>query len=217
MKLSETGARIVNVSSTTATHVWGILTSITARAKAALNKITADMSKTLGPARHHGQCDHPRHDPDARNSADYMEVLKKQHGWGEDPEENERRHTKEIFPQSVPRLGKLRDTATLTTFSCQPACGIHQRWRTCASTVASRSSCEHKHDRQQIPGSRQLRGPVADRPRHCACLRRGATVYVAGRTSASGGRRRAAEAELPGTIDLSSWTRSPRPADAECS
>ena len=54
---------------------------------------------------------------------DYMEVLKKQHSWGEDPEENERRYTKEIFPQSVPRLGKLRDTATLTTFLASPLAG----------------------------------------------------------------------------------------------
>ena len=113
--------RIVNVSSTTATHVWGILIDYGA-AKAALNKITADMSKTLGP---HGITVNAIIPGTILTPAiaDYMEVLKKQHSWGEDPEENERRYTKEIFPQSVPRLGKLRDTATLTTFLASPLAG----------------------------------------------------------------------------------------------
>ena len=113
--------RIVNVSSTTATHVWGILIDYGA-AKAALNKITADMSKTLGP---HGITVNAIIPGTILTPAiaDYMEVLKKQHGWGDDPEENERRYTKEIFPQSVQRLGKLRDTAALATFLASPLAG----------------------------------------------------------------------------------------------
>jgi NAD(P)-dependent dehydrogenase (short-subunit alcohol dehydrogenase family) len=113
--------RIVNVSSTTGTHVWGILVDYGAP-KAALNKLTADMSKTLGP---HGITVNAIIPGTIMTPAieEYMQVLKKQHGWGEDQEENERRYTKEIFPQSVPRLGKLRDTAALTTFLASPLAG----------------------------------------------------------------------------------------------
>jgi NAD(P)-dependent dehydrogenase (short-subunit alcohol dehydrogenase family) len=113
--------RIVNVSSTTATHVWGILIDYGAP-KAALNKVTADMSKTLGP---HGITVNAIIPGTILTPAieDYMNVLKKQHGWGEDSAENERRYTKEIFPQSVPRLGKLRDTGTLVTFLASPLAG----------------------------------------------------------------------------------------------
>lgn len=113
--------RIVNVSSTTATHVWGILVDYGA-AKAALNKLTADMSKTLGPtgitvnAILPGTIVTPAIEQ-------YMATLKEQRGWGEDPQENERRYTQEVFVQSVPRLGKLRDTATLVTFLSSPLAG----------------------------------------------------------------------------------------------
>jgi 3-oxoacyl-[acyl-carrier protein] reductase len=54
---------------------------------------------------------------------EYIQVLKKQLNWGDDPEENERRYTREIFPQSVPRVGKPRDTAALTTFLASPLAG----------------------------------------------------------------------------------------------
>lgn len=112
--------RIVNVSSTVGTHVWGILVDYAAP-KAALNKITADMSKTLGP------------DGITVNAiipgtiltpaiADYMAALKAAHGWGDDPAENERKYI-EMNPQSVPRLGTLRDTATLATFLASPLAG----------------------------------------------------------------------------------------------
>jgi 3-oxoacyl-[acyl-carrier protein] reductase len=113
--------RIVNVSSTTATHVWGILIDY-GTAKAALNKLTADMSKTLGP---HGITVNAIIPGTILTPAieEYMKVLKQQNGWGDDAEENERRYTKEIFPQSVPRLGKLRDTATLSTFLASPLAG----------------------------------------------------------------------------------------------
>ena len=113
--------RIVNVSSTTATHVWGILVDYGAP-KASVNKITADMSKTLGP---HGITVNAIIPGTIMTPAieDYMKTLKKQNGWGDDPEENERRYTKDIFPQSVPRLGKLRDTGTLVTFLASPLAG----------------------------------------------------------------------------------------------
>src|SRR5262249_37698095 len=54
---------------------------------------------------------------------EYMAILKQQHGWGEDPVENERRYTEEIYPQSVPRLGNVRDIATATTFLASPLAG----------------------------------------------------------------------------------------------
>lgn len=119
MKAKKWG-RIINVSSTTGTHVWGILVDYAAP-KAALNKMTADMSKNLGPdgitvnAIIPGTILTPAIE-------DYMRALKEEHGWGDDPEENERNYVK-LNPQSVPRLGKLRDTAVLTTFLASPLSG----------------------------------------------------------------------------------------------
>lgn len=119
MKAKKWG-RIVNVSSTVGTHVWGILVDYAAP-KAALNKLTADMSKNLGPdgitvnAIIPGTILTPAIE-------DYMNALKKAHGWGDDAEENERAYVK-LNPQSVPRLGRLRDTAVLATFLASPLAG----------------------------------------------------------------------------------------------
>jgi 3-oxoacyl-[acyl-carrier protein] reductase len=120
MKANKWG-RIVNVSSTAGTHVWGILVDY-GSAKAALNKLTADMSKTLGP---HGITVNAIIPGTILTPAiaDYMRTLKEQRGWGDDREENERRYTTEIFPQSVPRLGTLRDTGALATFLASPLAG----------------------------------------------------------------------------------------------
>jgi NAD(P)-dependent dehydrogenase (short-subunit alcohol dehydrogenase family) len=112
--------RIVNVGSTTGTHVWGILVDYGAP-KAALNKFWADVSKNLGPF---GITVNTIIPGTILTPAieDYMAALKQQHGWGDDPEENERKYV-ELNPQSVPRLGKLRDTGVLCTFLASPLAG----------------------------------------------------------------------------------------------
>jgi NAD(P)-dependent dehydrogenase (short-subunit alcohol dehydrogenase family) len=112
--------RIVNVGSTTGTHVWGILVDYGAP-KAALNKFWADVSKDLGP---HGITVNTIIPGTILTPAieDYMASLKQQHNWGDDPAENERKYV-ELNPQSIPRLGKLRDTGALCTFLASPLAG----------------------------------------------------------------------------------------------
>src|SRR5690606_31957310 len=89
--------------------------------KAALNKLTADMSKTLGPYGINVNAIIPG---TIRTPAieDYITALKTQHGWGDDEEEIERKYV-EVHPQSVPRLGTLRDTGTLAAFLASPLSG----------------------------------------------------------------------------------------------
>ncbi len=112
--------RIINVSSTTGTHVWGILVDY-GSSKAALNKLTADMSKNLGP---HGITVNAIIPGTIVTPANerYIAVLKQQHGWSDDPKEQEKKYI-EMYPQSVPRLGKLRDTAALIAFLASPLSG----------------------------------------------------------------------------------------------
>jgi 3-oxoacyl-[acyl-carrier protein] reductase len=114
--------RVINVSSTAGSHVLGGALSDYGAPKAALNKFTVDMSKSVGPlgitvnAIIPGTIMTPAID-------EYMAILKQQQGWGDDPEENQRRYTVEIFPQSVPRLGSVRDCAAATAFLASPLAG----------------------------------------------------------------------------------------------
>lgn len=114
--------RVVNISSTAGSHVLNGMFPDYGAPKAALNKFTADMAKVVGPygitvnAIIPGTIVTPAIDA-------YMGVLQKQRGWGNDRTENERRYTEEIFPQSVPRLGKIRDIAAAAAFFASPLAG----------------------------------------------------------------------------------------------
>jgi 3-oxoacyl-[acyl-carrier protein] reductase len=114
--------RIINISSTTATHVLGGALADYGAPKAALNKLTADMAKTLGQYNITVNCIIPGTIMTPAIET-YMGFLKKQRGWGNDPLENERRYTLEVYPQSVPRLGVVRDIGAATAFLSSPLAG----------------------------------------------------------------------------------------------
>ena len=113
--------RVINISSAAGTHVFGGRLCDYGASKAALNKFTVDMSKWVGPqfitvnAIIPGTIMTPQIERQ-------MQVLKEQHGWGDDPIENERKFS-EIFPQSVPRLGVVRDIGAAAAFLASPLAG----------------------------------------------------------------------------------------------
>jgi NAD(P)-dependent dehydrogenase (short-subunit alcohol dehydrogenase family) len=113
--------RIVNISSTAGTHVLGGMLADYGAPKAALNKLTADMAKTLGPFQITVNAIIPGTIMTPAIEL-YMEILKKQHGWGDDPVENQRLYT-QIFPQSVPRIGTVRDIGAAAAFLSSPLAG----------------------------------------------------------------------------------------------
>jgi NAD(P)-dependent dehydrogenase (short-subunit alcohol dehydrogenase family) len=121
MKLRNWG-RLINISTAASMQVLNGTVSEYGSSKAALNKFTVDIAKDLGPynitvnAIAPGTIRTPA-------VAEWMRILKEQHGWGDDPVENERIYTTKIFPQSVPRLGMVRDISTLTTFLASPLAG----------------------------------------------------------------------------------------------
>jgi 3-oxoacyl-[acyl-carrier protein] reductase len=114
--------RVINISSAAGTHVFGGGLCDYGAAKAALNKFTVDMSKWVGPlsitvnAIIPGTIMTPQIER-------YMQVLKEQNGWGDDPIENERKYSQDIHPQSVPRLGVVRDIGAATAFLASPLAG----------------------------------------------------------------------------------------------
>ncbi len=120
MKAKKWG-RFVNVSSAAGTHVLGGALADYGAPKAALNKFTVDMSKVVGTYNITVNAIIPGTimTPAIEN---YMAILKGQHGWGDDPEENERLYT-QIHPQSVPRLGIIRDCAATVAFLSSPLAG----------------------------------------------------------------------------------------------
>jgi 3-oxoacyl-[acyl-carrier protein] reductase len=113
--------RVINISSTTGTHVLHGMLPDYGATKAALNKFTADMAKVVGPfgitvnGIIPGTIITPAIDR-------YMDILQKQHGWA-DRAEVERHWTGEMFPQSVPRLGRVGDIAAATAFLASPLAG----------------------------------------------------------------------------------------------
>jgi NAD(P)-dependent dehydrogenase (short-subunit alcohol dehydrogenase family) len=93
--------------------------------KAALNKFTADIAKNLGPHRITVNAIVPGtiYTPAVK---EFIRILKEQNNWGDDPAENERIYATEIFPQSVPHLGRVRDISTLAAYLASPlACYIN--------------------------------------------------------------------------------------------
>jgi NAD(P)-dependent dehydrogenase (short-subunit alcohol dehydrogenase family) len=112
--------RIINISSMASVFAFGRLADYGAP-KAAVNKFTADMSKTLGPYNITANTVIPGTilTPALQEYIDYM---KKEHNWGDDPAEHERRYT-EIWPQSVPRLGQPRDIGAAVAYLVSPLAG----------------------------------------------------------------------------------------------
>ena len=112
--------RIINISSMASVQGFGMLLDYAAP-KAALNKFTVDMSKVLGPYNITTNIVIPGTIMTPAIE-EYIEIMKKNHGWGDDQEENERRYT-EIWPQSVPRLGVPRDVGVTVSFLVSPLAG----------------------------------------------------------------------------------------------
>jgi 3-oxoacyl-[acyl-carrier protein] reductase len=114
--------RVINISTTASTHVLHGMFSEYGAPKAGLNKFTADLAKVEGPHNITVNCIIPGTilTPAVE---EYISILKLQRGWGEDRAENERRYTEEIFPQSVPRLGRIRDIAVAAVFLASPLAG----------------------------------------------------------------------------------------------
>ena len=110
--------RVINISSTGGTHVDGLMPDYCAP-KAAVNNFTANMSKSLGPfgITVNGIIPGTHLTPAVER---WIEVLKQQRGWGDDFEENQRRYTTELIPQSVHRLGKPREIAVAAAFLASP-------------------------------------------------------------------------------------------------
>ncbi len=112
--------RIINISSTISQYAFGRLFDYAAP-KAALNKFTVDMSKTLGPYNVTANAIVPG---TIRTPAidRYVERMSAEHNWGDDPAERERRYT-EVWPQSVPRLGTPRDIGAAVALLASPITG----------------------------------------------------------------------------------------------
>jgi NAD(P)-dependent dehydrogenase (short-subunit alcohol dehydrogenase family) len=112
--------RIINISSMASVQAFGSLIDY-AVPKAAVNKLTADMAKVLGPYEITVNTVIPG---TIRTPAidDYIEIMRKKHDWGDDPAEWERRYT-EVWPQSVPRLGAPRDIGTAIAYLASPLAG----------------------------------------------------------------------------------------------
>jgi 3-oxoacyl-[acyl-carrier protein] reductase len=110
--------RVINISSTGGSHVDGVMPDYCAP-KAALNNFTANLSKSLGPfgITVNGIIPGTHLTPAVER---WIDVLKQQKGWGDDFEENRRRYTTELLPQSVHRLGKPREVAVAVAFLASP-------------------------------------------------------------------------------------------------
>ena len=103
--------RFINISTGGATST-PVLTEYGA-AKAALNKLTADMAKDVG--RYGATANAISPGVIWTSSVDeWIQVQSKQRGWT--PEEFERRFLTEVRPQAIPRFGRPEDIAHLAVF-----------------------------------------------------------------------------------------------------
>jgi NAD(P)-dependent dehydrogenase (short-subunit alcohol dehydrogenase family) len=106
--------RIINIS-TLGAWIPGLLTDYTAP-KAALNKLTIDMSKQCGPDGVTVNAILPGTIWTAAIER-YLGVLDEQLGWGtDDVAERQRRYLTDVFPQPIQRLGVGHDIAALVVF-----------------------------------------------------------------------------------------------------
>lgn len=110
--------RIVNISSGAAQHSDGYVHDY-GSAKAAMDNLTVNLSKTLAPKGVTVNAVAPGTilTPAIERR---LEILRKQHNWSDDLAENERAYTSEIRAQPVPRLGRPPEIAAAVTFLCSP-------------------------------------------------------------------------------------------------
>lgn len=110
--------RVINISSVASRTYSGLLHDYGA-AKAAVDHITANLSKTFAPkgvtvnAVIPGTIMTPQ-------SKRWVVTLGKQKGWADDLAEQERRYTTEHSPQPVPRLGRPPEIAAAVVFLASP-------------------------------------------------------------------------------------------------
>jgi NAD(P)-dependent dehydrogenase (short-subunit alcohol dehydrogenase family) len=110
--------RVINISSIAGGTFSGVLHDYGA-AKAAVDHMTANLSKTFAPrgvtvnAIVPGTIMTPQ-------SERWVVTLRKQKGWSDDLAENERRYTTEYSPQPVPRLGRPDEIAAVAAFLASP-------------------------------------------------------------------------------------------------
>jgi NAD(P)-dependent dehydrogenase (short-subunit alcohol dehydrogenase family) len=111
--------RFIQIS-TGGSRTAGILSEYGA-VKAAMNKLTADIAKTVGK---HGATSNGIMPGLIMTPAieEYLGVLAGQMGWEGDLAELERNWL-QIMPQSVQRVGRPRDIAAMTAFLCSPLAG----------------------------------------------------------------------------------------------
>ena len=119
--IKESGwGRFINISSTASTNVpslaeYGV-------AKAALNKLTADMAKDVGKynATANGIMPGIVMTPAIE---EYLSVLAEKNGWPDDRAERERRYLTDLMPQAVTRVGQPIDIASMVAFIASPLSG----------------------------------------------------------------------------------------------
>jgi NAD(P)-dependent dehydrogenase (short-subunit alcohol dehydrogenase family) len=110
--------RIVNISSIGGRMFSGRLHDYGA-AKAAVDHLTANLSKTLAPGGVTVNAVIPGTvlTPQAER---WIATLRRQNGWPDDLAQNERVYTTEFNPQPVPRLGRPSEIAAAVTFLASP-------------------------------------------------------------------------------------------------
>lgn len=110
--------RIINISSLAGSQLSGWLHDY-GSAKAAVEYLTGNLSKTLAPrgvtvnAVAPGTVLTPQ-------SERWIATLRQQNGWPDDMAENERVYTSKFAPQPVPRLGRPAEIAAAVTFLASP-------------------------------------------------------------------------------------------------
>lgn len=110
--------RIINISSIASSRFSGLLHDYGA-AKAAVDHLTGNLSKTLAPKGVTVNAVIPGTvmTPQAER---WIVTLRKQKGWSDDLAENERIYTSEFAPQPVPRLGRPAEIAAAVAFLASP-------------------------------------------------------------------------------------------------
>jgi 3-oxoacyl-[acyl-carrier protein] reductase len=108
--------RIVNISSVAAQNSGGYLHDY-GSAKAAIDHITVNLSKTLAPSGVTVNAVVPGTimTPAVER---WLDILRKQNDWPDDLAENERVYTSEFLAQPIPRLGRPAEIAAAVVFLC---------------------------------------------------------------------------------------------------
>lgn len=110
--------RIINISSTGGRRYSGLLHDY-GSAKAAVEHVTGNLSKTLAPLGVTVNVVIPG-TVLTPQSERWILTLRAQKGWSDDFAENERRYTSEFSPQPVPRLGRPEEIGAAVAFLASP-------------------------------------------------------------------------------------------------